>query len=828
MSFSLFQLVPAVYRMRDAQIASTMQLLTAAEQGEVATLQATAPPLSAEQQALLDSLLAKSVRGPLESLLMVIDEQLAVFAEDLDQLYDDQFIETCAPWVIPYIGDLIGFQSIQGIPASVDDSRSEVANTISMRRRKGTVLVLEQLARDITGWGAHAVEFFRVLRTTEYMKHVRLWNYSTPDVRSWQPRHYRNSGFSRMTHNVDVHNPASPGLPRYNTPNIGIFLWSTGAYSITAATPTACATNSPGNPMGYRFSSLGMDMPLFHAAISQGEEVLQAATPVNVPDWLGRAVLCADMQKGGASSYYGMGASLAISLNGQLLNPYQIQVANLSGMDGSWNNLPASSSPYLAVVDPELGRIALPWNVTTNAAPGGPIQFAGYVSHGTFTAGETVTQSTTGATATVTNPDGGSAPYTVDECGPMSIGAITGSADAFETWTGSAGAVFTPTPLQVSYYYGFNAEMGGGEYERGETFAVAHEAAIYPYPDTAQTPRYTTLQAALTYVATQPPVQGQLALEISNSDIYTITTGALIIDLPAGILFEFRAQDECRPTILLDGEFSITGDQESQFMINGLLIAAGPNMSVPASSTLIHVPVNRPSGSANQLSELNLAHCTLVPGWSVNPSGFPNNPTNPTLVIEPPGVQIFAKLSILGAVQAMDLATVSFSDSIVDATDAGNVAYAALDGASGGGALTLTGCTVVGKIHAQTLTLVSDSIIWAKASNGWLSGLIADRQQVGCVRFSFLPVNAITPRRFECVVQALAGAQPIFFTLRYGNPHYLKMLACTDDSVRRGADDGGEMGAFHFVLAPLRESDLEIRLQEYMPVGLDAGLIYQT
>ena len=37
-----------------------------------------------------------------------------MLADDLDQLYDDQFIETCAPWVIPYIGDLIGYQSVEG------------------------------------------------------------------------------------------------------------------------------------------------------------------------------------------------------------------------------------------------------------------------------------------------------------------------------------------------------------------------------------------------------------------------------------------------------------------------------------------------------------------------------------------------------------------------------------------------------------------------------------------------------------------------------------------------------------------------------------------
>ena len=55
----------------------------------------------------------------------------------------------------------------------------------------------------------------------------------------------------------------------------------------------------------------------------------------------------------------------------------------------------------------------------------------------------------------------------------------------------------------------------------------------------------------------------------------------------------------------------------------------------------------------------------------------------------------------------------------------------------------------------------------------------------------------------------------------------MKLLAATDDVIRRGADDAGEMGAFHFVLAPQRETDLKTRLQEYIPVGLEYGLIYQ-
>ena len=68
----------------------------------------------------------------------------------------------------------------------------------------------------------------------------------------------------------------------------------------------------------------------------------------------------------------------------------------------------------------------------------------------------------------------------------------------------------------------------------------------------------------------------------------------------------------------------------------------------------------------------------------------------------------------------------------------------------------------------------------------------------------------------------------MFFSLRYGDPAYAKLIASTPDPVRRGASDGGEMGAFHFVQAVRRETDLTIRLTEYLPVGMEFGLIHQT
>ena len=49
---------------------------------------------------------------PLKHLLGVIARQVAILEEDIAQLYDDQFIETCADWVVPYIGDLIGYRQL--------------------------------------------------------------------------------------------------------------------------------------------------------------------------------------------------------------------------------------------------------------------------------------------------------------------------------------------------------------------------------------------------------------------------------------------------------------------------------------------------------------------------------------------------------------------------------------------------------------------------------------------------------------------------------------------------------------------------------------------
>jgi hypothetical protein len=462
--------------------------------------------------------------------------------------------------------------------------------------------------------------------------------------------------------------------------------------------------------------------------------------------------LCRDIwqitTQGATPVYYGQQNSLALYLDGRLIDPSQIWVCNLSGDDGHWINQPAAGSSYSAAIDPELGRIALP---------------------------------------------------------PPPAGATT-------------------PQVQATFFYGFNADMGGGEYPRAASFTASPEQALVRVPGD-----YTTIHDALA------ALPGDGVVEISDSGRYTESSGLAVKVKPNGHI-ELRAADGSRPTLILGAEISVTGGEEGAFDLNGLVVTyAPPSPTAALPPTLVHAP---DSGSNQpQLSHLGLTHCTLVPGWALTPHGAPQSAYSgkPTLLAEAPGLQVVIQESIVGGLWVNGQASANLSDSIVDATDPSAVAYVATVDASTqqpqpGGALTLQGCTVVGKVYASLLSLASDCIFWAalSAADPWSAPLWASRKQQGCVRFSYLPAGCITPRQFECVEQGQGSPQPLFYSLRYGDPAYAKLLPWTSDAIRRGADDGGEMGAFHSLLAPLRETDLRVRLQEYLPVGLEYGIFYET
>jgi len=188
-----------------------------------------------------------AARGyPLKALLEIIQGQAEIVRTDIRQLWDDFFIETCRPWVIPYIGDLVSnnllhdasriapsttaedlFRDLTGSDLRPDMAvrvRADVAKTIYYRRRKGTLPMLEELARDVTGWAAHAVEFFRLLEWTQNLNHLRFEAEACMDLRCLEKVDRLDGAFDIWSHTVDVRDSArAEGW--HNIPNIGFFLW---------------------------------------------------------------------------------------------------------------------------------------------------------------------------------------------------------------------------------------------------------------------------------------------------------------------------------------------------------------------------------------------------------------------------------------------------------------------------------------------------------------------------------------------------------------------------------------------------------------------------
>jgi hypothetical protein len=141
---------------------------------------------------------------PLQALMQVVAEQAGILEENIQQLYDDEFIETCADWVIPYIGDLVGATPVYEIDAAASGRRAEVANTIAYRRRKGTLLALEQVAMDVSGRPAVAVEYFKRLITTESMRHMRPRHTAFADLRRGNALDQIGGAFDTLSRTVDV------------------------------------------------------------------------------------------------------------------------------------------------------------------------------------------------------------------------------------------------------------------------------------------------------------------------------------------------------------------------------------------------------------------------------------------------------------------------------------------------------------------------------------------------------------------------------------------------------------------------------------------------
>lgn len=720
---------------------------------------------------------------PLQALLRVIAEQVNVVEADMDQLYENWFIETCQDWVVPYIGDLIGYQPVHeaGEPGDIATTqgsqrnkilvpRQEVANTIRYRRRKGTLALLELLAHDVAGWPVRAVEFYGLLGWTQGLNHLRLAHGRTADLRQGNALDLLGSPFTGLAHTVDVRRINSPrrsGWPAIN--GVGLFVWRLKSYSV-AETPAYCLEQV--GPHVYAFSALGNDTPLYNRPQPEAEPT-HIAEPLNLPIPIRRRPFEERVERDGkkaaqaSADFYGAGKSLLIWAPDwprkgapQPLQNSQIIPADLS----DWQyTVPRN---YIAV-DPELGHILFPANQLPKQG------------------------------------------------------------------------------VRVTYHYAFSADMGGGEYPR--TLSQPAGAVIYQVrgKDELQktlaawdehNPAAFDQQPERAVIEIMDSGVYTLPIRIHLKAEHDLQLRAANGMRPIIRLLDYMAD---RPDA-----FTVTGEAGSRFTLDGLLIN-GRSLQILGPEIDPDAPPD--AHPAEDLCRLTIRHTTLVPGWMLDNNCEPRRPNEPSLELINTGAHVHIERSILGTIQVTadqvrtDAITIHLSDSILDATgsDCDGPACEAL-GAPGWplahAVLTVLRSTVIGKVFVHAIDLAENSIFMSRVRVG--------RRQRGCMRFCYVAPGSRTPRRYQCqpdmVEQAVAAGdtqakereqlrvRPQFNSTRYGTPTYCQLALTCSPEIRRGADDESEMGAFHDLYQPQREANLRSRLDEFTPAGMDAGLIFAS
>lgn len=727
----------------------------------------------------------------LRALLAVIERELLLLEHDIDGLYENWFIETCQEWIIPYIGDLLGVRGLHVVEnAGIYSLRAFVANTIAYRRRKGTATMLQQLARDVTDWPTRLVEYFRLLHMTQYMNHLQP-NVLAPDMRLMDQLDRFDGPFEQTVHTADVRRIGLRG--KYNIPNIGIFAWRLQSYPVTRSTARA-TPNSAGQ---YTFNPLGLDEPLFNQPVDEpqtGTEFPHIAQEIELPGMLRRRALFDELEARRQANVDGTTPTkiyftedhpvFAVFVDDNPVPAEEIEIADLTtqplpGVPDVWRR-PLSNKPYTdkngqvtalpisIAVDPALGRFDFPKGTTpTKVEVSYSYGFSGDVGGGPYDKRNSITSA---VTREVDWQAGVSAALDADHSDKRLYKKLSTAVDLWNQWSQQHTGVGVIAILDSRTYTESligDSQAGGHQIEIPEKSQLLIVAADWKDVEISD----RTL-SRLTPAGFKPHVQG---------DLHVLGTAA-------------------------------SGKIAGELVVNGLLIEGSVRVL------------------DGNLGSLRLDHSTVVPSVEgVVVEGSQND-----------RLSINLTCSICGPISlATSVPTLNITESIIDGRSNPAAIYAPNTEA------TISGCTVYGQIidppsqpgnpKPGLRSLMADATIFADL-------LFVLQRQIGCVRFSYVPSGSRTPRRYRCQPDLALNnvndigeqtiirnqLKPVFTSDHYGHPAYSQLGQICAPEIRKGAEDGSEMGVFSFLKQAQREANLRSQLLEYLPFGLETALIPVT
>ena len=717
--------------------------------------------------------------GALRGLAMVLAQQAAIVRRSSDRLWDDQFIDLCDDWVLPYIGDLLGTRMVSSFDKR--GRRVDVANTIYYRRRAGTLGALEGLTADLTGWEGTAVEEFRhLLRHPHGLdpgpastgRFTGTPAHGLPDLRRPRGSQLAWGPWDEYSHLPDMRKNAGGLDGRYGITKLGIHLFRLLAHTVDDATPHVLAADGNG-ARRFTFDPSGRSIRLFQRPSRPSFDFEWRAAQ----EWeLGAPMRCAVL---GNAEYEVTEALILEWLGAAVITAPQADLLrSIRGL-----RLPSESrfrTRLAALVTPALGAAAMHRLLADT--------LVAECGKGVLLRNGTVPATGDLSSVGVAEPVAGRltpVPRELTQAGNLSAAALNPGdtrlvIDA-ENGLGFFTAGSPPAGFAVSYCYGFAGSIGGGTYPRTGLATVA----------AADQRRGGGAVAA-------PAAGLDTQLEIADSATY-----GPLPDLPVQRSLIVQAHDEQRPYLELSTDWTFTATvADSELVLDGLWVGA-------RAPRVVHLTAN-PNCS---WSSVTIGHATFDPGGN-DADGVPLGPI--TLSIESTVTGLSIESCILGPVVVGTggfVRTLTMRNTIVQATIAGATVVLSQPR----GLLDIRGCTVLGGIDAHRL----------EASELLCTGLITvDDLQAGCIRFSAFAAGSQVPRAYRS--QTLTDTRGLFTSLRFGDAGYAQLSDIAPGSISRGGEDGTEMGAFATLLNPIKFDSLKAKVDEFLPFGLIPLYITET
>jgi hypothetical protein len=747
--------------------------------------------------------------GQLQAYLALVEEVFGDIHDNIEELYRDFFIETCSPWVIPYLGDLLGVSPLAGETWTL---RADVADTIELRRMKGTIHAIELLAYDLTGWAAHCVELREILTWHQHLNHQR------PDLQTTLPYlagvarggtvaikdpallSLLGTPFDPFAHYPDL-KTISLGTLRPNLPSLAIFLWRLQAYQAPVSMPVAVgqAALAPTAAAGAKFAARfdmepsGKPIVLFNTSRSDPNAVPPVLSTIDeVPGPIPMPRLTQASPWGVPLEYVSVNTwdATAMDLNSVDVTNVGLQfhLPQAEFPSDVWTIRGANLCAWESGLAPELNNREIAIDPRN-----------GRVVFGVETAAEaTALEESMLVTYTYGAPGGP---------GVLAVGAQPVDLDLPAEWT--AATVNRRNVQRLQGALGLQHALDDLENATGPVLVAIEDSLTYDL-DLSAVSGATTENGIVTLNLKYP-----LAIAAVNGNRPLIRLKVPLAFRPAVVTASGGEDQATIDALITNLDVRLQG-----LYLTPETIGAAPLIARAAVATLEISGCTLDPGSTQGLNGTAgpvIAAMTLDAdfGFMAGSDDYDNFNVTPQIVI---GQSITGPLLMEAAYQ------LTVQGSIVDAGTppgvSGSTAIAigsAQDPINGyGPPLSFQQSTFLGRLRVRSAS--GSGGIFCHALEAW-------NNQVGCVRqSSFAGETNRLPQNFACVT----GVALDFTADRFNQPGYAQLTFDTDERVLASGPNDDQMGAFGPLLEAHKWINLQIRLREYMPAGSRPEIIPVT